>query len=301
MRMSFPPAPRRGAACRASTRKAFTLVELLVVIGIIALLIAILLPALNSARRQANQTKCLAALREIGSAFFQYAVEHKGTWPVAVYKKSATSADPVNDPPEMRWVDMISKYVHRKGVNYDQLSEVRRGSVLWGCPNFAAANEFNPTDVNQKFRTGYGMQYYPFSPSIKTSSDPANPGNLAYIDLSANPKSVGQWAKQSQWKNTSSRGLIADSNTHIIAGTGTMSRAAINFHYGTATTYWPVNGTSNYIAVDGSRHGKPGATANELRNNRGVNMLFCDGHAAPVTPLEAWVATRAGTLDTSTP
>ncbi|HSI36779.1 MAG TPA: prepilin-type N-terminal cleavage/methylation domain-containing protein [Tepidisphaeraceae bacterium] len=59
-------------------RHGFTLVELLVVIGIIALLISILLPALSKAREAANTTKCLAQLRGLGQAQAIYAANSKG-------------------------------------------------------------------------------------------------------------------------------------------------------------------------------------------------------------------------------
>lgn len=69
-------------------RSAFTLVELLVVIGIIAVLVAILLPALARARQQAMSAQCLSNLRQIGMALTMYANDNHSVIPMATINGS---------------------------------------------------------------------------------------------------------------------------------------------------------------------------------------------------------------------
>jgi prepilin-type N-terminal cleavage/methylation domain-containing protein/prepilin-type processing-associated H-X9-DG protein len=76
---------------RSTSRKGFTLVELLVVIGIIALLISILLPSLNRARETANRVKCGSNLRQIGQAILLYSNENKGAYPRGIYDATKTN------------------------------------------------------------------------------------------------------------------------------------------------------------------------------------------------------------------
>jgi len=84
---------------RSSVQKGFTLVELLVVIGIIALLISILLPALQKARAQANLVYCQANLRSINQLFAIYESENNGYIPTSHGNTSGSNGGSINPVP----------------------------------------------------------------------------------------------------------------------------------------------------------------------------------------------------------
>jgi len=98
---------------RRSRRLGFTLVELLVVIGIIAVLIGVLLPVLGSARKSAEKAKCLASLHQFGDAFKMYAGENRGAWPVSVHFYPGVAPIGGKSYPhrDKRYHDFLAKYL----------------------------------------------------------------------------------------------------------------------------------------------------------------------------------------------
>lgn len=85
--------------------KAFTLVELLVVIGIIALLISILMPALSKARESANDLKCLNNVRQLGLAMTMYQNDYGGAFPASLFYYAG------NNPTEV-WDRKVAPYLN---------------------------------------------------------------------------------------------------------------------------------------------------------------------------------------------
>lgn len=118
--------------------KGFTLVELLVVIGIIALLISILLPSLNKARMAAKEVACMSNLRQLGLSFHMYAMNNHGTLPEAFYYnnpggwnegwahrlfpllKSVKVFTCPTDPEEI-WSSQLGDFLMGYGMNYSIL------------------------------------------------------------------------------------------------------------------------------------------------------------------------------------
>lgn len=114
--------------CKSLTGRNFTLIELLITIAIIAILAAMLLPALNQARDRGKMAKCTSNLKNIGLSAFQYANDNKDFFPLALNRTI----------PAFRYL-----------IAYDYL-DVR----LMDCPS----------DVTRKASTSFGSgDFYPYS------------------------------------------------------------------------------------------------------------------------------------------
>jgi prepilin-type N-terminal cleavage/methylation domain-containing protein len=135
--------------------RAFTLVELLVVVGIIALLIGITMPALNVVRARAEDVQCKGHLRQIGAAMNLYVADHYGN----LCAVELDAGDPGNGwNADVAWPHMLSKYVG--GYTTEWWEPFAEDNVFWGCPAWEGIDsEGNTPPVSQvvESSTGYGM------------------------------------------------------------------------------------------------------------------------------------------------
>jgi prepilin-type N-terminal cleavage/methylation domain-containing protein/prepilin-type processing-associated H-X9-DG protein len=125
------------------TERGFTLVELLVVIGIIALLISILLPALNKARESAKTLQCLSNLRQIGMAHAAYVADARGYVLPTGYIRNGNSSWTL-------WTVILSKgkYLPMPGV---KTTDGAHTQSVYFCPG----GSFDTTTAVQSPATPY--------------------------------------------------------------------------------------------------------------------------------------------------
>ena len=159
--MRYTSTPLRGWRC------AFTLVELLVVIGIIALLISVLLPALNAARSQAKAVGCLSNVHQISMAGQMYANDFKvyiGFPPdrkaaLYPYLRQGTSNADLN--PRQVWncpandrLDQEASYGFNTNLNWTKITKVRRWSEKVALCDAGLADNGQPSTATHCWPPG---------------------------------------------------------------------------------------------------------------------------------------------------
>jgi prepilin-type N-terminal cleavage/methylation domain-containing protein/prepilin-type processing-associated H-X9-DG protein len=245
--------------CNKKENKAFTLVELLVVISVIAMLLAILLPSLSKARDSAKAIVCGNNMRQLGMAWRFYAQDNEDWFPVGLYWTYAYAwwKDEYGIP---KYLPTKTRWGNTKTDNVPTEDGVYKG---WYC----SAHAEEAIKENMKHTSSYGIAVgYQFNYNLgfqrqaKNSSIPT-PGNV--------PLLFDFWIK----------------NAPKSSGGG-------NLYLGNYCSY-PSNDAANPFPERSNNDERAWYFTDGIRDvhgrNIGTNFLFVDGHVKRIAPMKTQV------------
>lgn len=250
--------------------RGFTLVELLVVIGIISLLISILLPSLARARESAVSVACLSNLRQMGIAINMYTNENQGKLPVGDYGKwFDTTPDTLDD--DTRWYLLINPYLGGVGNTEKTIQSGNGGSLskLFQCPGAFIASGRNHYSANiivmpnKKLMT-LAAPLIPYK--VGRMGAMRNPAEVVLIAEGTQVQGHWNWSAEPVAKAMDgyieawSTGGVSETTRQKVVGTGS-NRDEANWSY-------PPGGDIRW------RH----------MGNSTMNVLYADGHAESHKP-----------------
>jgi prepilin-type processing-associated H-X9-DG protein len=251
---------------RPSTRRVgFTLVELLVIIGIIAVLAAMLMPALRRVREQANAAVCASNLGQIGKAFLMYAQQNGDRFPYHADWSKANKEDwihwwagPGRDPNNLTKTSAIASYLG----NFHE--------SLFHCP---------ADEVSQHPRSDMSKGVYKFSYSMN-GLFASNPRDMTLKPPPPPPPRVTSTLSPARKMLVIEEDEISLDDGHFMVWPAGFNGGYENF-LGTRHTY-------PRLRKPGTFQG-PNVDTRKDRNERG-NVVFADGHVELVTRRFTWTS-----------
>ena len=241
---------------KASRRLGFTLVELLVVIGIIAVLVAILLPALNKARAAAQTAVCASNLRQIQLGIVHYSADYQGWFNIG--GDTFWRVSPVG----WRWYPGWHQFLHKYKMNNDPNLgfQVTRDYIpspwLFLCPA-SQLHAVPSMDSGEPISNSYGTNYKVWQEGSASGGVDPLPKFLRVHVLrnpDGTPNAEGRYMNFNMIKRPSELYFITDA-------VGTLS-----------VSWW--NGA-------------------DYRHNKSLNMCYADGHVEKVSRAELTDPNRA--------
>jgi prepilin-type processing-associated H-X9-DG protein/prepilin-type N-terminal cleavage/methylation domain-containing protein len=270
--MRAPRWPDEGPTMRR--RPAFTLVELLVVIGIIAILIAILLPVLNKVKEQANATKCASNLSQLAKQWYTYANENKGmSVPGRLPKYGGADNYWIGNGIQYRphWYEVFGSMMKNYADRQPKATEDDSWKVdsdLYTCPTVDWRNSRN-------FVWGYNYQF--LGNTHEKPGGPPAPASGAFINYPVKINAIPRAAETvmaADCMGTAAGKSVTQREGHYDDGQKAVFALGNKGHLLDPPRVGANPDFADLETAAGPQH----RSAPDPRHNGKANFVFCDGH-----------------------